>query len=104
MSLVETNFTETATVERYKGQSSFEDQYEDPVEVECEITHERTLTRNADGDIVPSSSRMKVSADLDPIPQESKVTFDGEEHKVINTRLARDRLVGVAHHRELDLT
>lgn len=104
MSLVETNFTETATVERYKGQSSFEDQYEDPVEVECEITHERTLTRNADGDVVPSSSRMKVSKDLDRIPPESKVTFNGKEHKVINIREPRDRLIGSKHHMELDLT
>lgn len=104
MSLVETNFTETATVERYKGQSSLENQYEDPVEVDCEIQHEKSWSRNTSGDVVVANAKMKVSSDLDPIPAQSKVTFNGEEHEVITYRVPRDRLVNEKHHMELDLT
>lgn len=103
MNLVETNFDETVTVERYQGQSANGDIFEDPVEVEAEVQHERTWTRNADGDMVVSNTQLKVSPDIDEIPTQSKVTIDGEENRVINTRKPKDRLINEIHHMEIDL-
>jgi hypothetical protein len=90
---------DTVTVTPYSGEGAYGPVYGDPVEVDCRVTYERKLVRNAEGDETVSEMTLYIlptvggTATVDLFQPESPVTHLGRQGRVI----------GVAPHRGMGL-
>ena len=91
-----------ATVEEYQGDSAYGPEYADPYQIEGYMEEDNKLVRNSDGDEVVSSSQFFTSEDVEP-PEDSKLTFEGTEHKVISSNKQRNALTGKINHVQINL-